>query len=72
MGIISVPISFTVTVKVYHCSNGHGPFDGQIGFRTNSICQCKFDSDCDSDCDRDGDRDVKGHVKGPLHRSRIS
>ena len=47
-------MSVTVTVKVYHCTDGDGPFDGQIGFRTHSIHQCKFDSDCDRDGYRDG------------------
>ena len=28
-------------------------FDGQIGFRTHSVCQCKFDGGCDGDGDRD-------------------
>ena len=29
---ISVPVSVTVTVKVYHYTNGDGPFDRQIEF----------------------------------------
>ena len=43
------PVYNTVTVKVYHCANDEGPFDRQIGFRTHSVCQCKFDGDCDGD-----------------------
>ena len=43
----------TVAVKVYHCANGDRRFDGQIGFRTHSVRQCKFEGDCD----RDGDGD---------------
>ena len=36
---VSVSISVTVTVEVYNCSNV--PFEGQIGFRTHSVHQCK-------------------------------
>ena len=32
---VSVPMS--VTVEVYRCTNGDGPFDGQIGFGTHSV-----------------------------------
>ena len=39
------------SVKVYHYANGDGPFGRQVGFRTNSVCQCKFDGDCDGDGD---------------------
>ena len=31
------------------CANGDGLFNGQIRFRTHSVCQCKFDGDCDGD-----------------------
>ena len=48
-----MPVS--VTVKVDHCADGDGPFDGQIGVGTHSVRQCKFD--VDGDCDGDGDRD---------------
>ena len=34
---ISVPVSDTVTLKVYHCAYGNGAFDGQIGFETHSV-----------------------------------
>ena len=29
-------------------------FNRQIGFRTHSVCQCKFDGVCDGDGDGDG------------------
>ena len=29
---VSGSISATVTVKVYHCTNGDGPFDDRLGF----------------------------------------
>ena len=38
-------VSVTVPVTVLHCVNGDGPFDGQIGFGTHSVRQCKFDGD---------------------------
>ena len=41
--IVSVPNSVTVTIKVYNCANDDGLFDGQIGFRIDSVHQCKFD-----------------------------
>ena len=47
-----MPVS--VTVKVYHCGNGDGLFDEQIGFGTHSVRQCKFDGDCDGDGDGGG------------------
>ena len=49
-----MPVSVKVTVKVYHCANGDEPIDGQIGFGTYSILQCKFDDDCygDGTCKR--------------------
>ena len=50
----SVPESVAVTVKVYQCTNGDGPFDGLIRFGTHSVRQCKFDGDCDGDGDGDG------------------
>ena len=56
---VSVPLSVKVTVKVYHYANGDGPFGRQVGFRTNSVCQCKFDGDCDGDGDGDGDGTCK-------------
>ena len=31
-------VSVSVSVKVYHCVNGNGPFDGQNGFQTHSYC----------------------------------
>ena len=34
-----------VTIQVYHCANSDGLFGGQIGFRTHSVYQCKFDGD---------------------------
>ena len=37
-----------LTVKVGHCNNNDGSF-WQIGFRTYSIRQCKFDGDGDGD-----------------------
>ena len=43
------PMSVTVIVKVYHCANGDGPIDGQIGFGIHSVHQCKFDGDGDED-----------------------
>ena len=33
-------------VKLYHCHNANGPFDGQIGFGTHSVRQCEFDGTC--------------------------
>ena len=51
---VSVPVSAKVTVKVYHCANGDGSFDGQIELRTYSLHQCKFDGVCDGDGDGDG------------------
>ena len=39
---VSVPVPVSVTVKVYHCVNGDGPFDGEIEFRTHYLSQCKF------------------------------
>ena len=30
-------MSVKVTVKVYHCANGDGPFDGHIGFGIHSV-----------------------------------
>ena len=51
-----MPVS--VTIKVYHCVNGDGLFDRQIGFRTHSVHQCKFDRDYDGD----------GSVNGPLQQ----
>ena len=36
---ISVSMSVSVTVKVYHCVNRNGPFDGQNGFCTHSAHQ---------------------------------
>ena len=44
---VSVPTA--ITVNVYHCANGDGPFDRENGFGTHSVCQCKFDGDCDGD-----------------------
>ena len=35
----SMYVSASVSVKVYHCANGNGPFDGQNGFRIHSDCQ---------------------------------
>ena len=32
-----MPVSVKVTVKVCHCVNGDGLFNGQIGFRTHSL-----------------------------------
>ena len=34
-----VSVSVSVTVKVYHCVNGNGPFDRQNGFCTHSVRQ---------------------------------
>ena len=36
------------------CACGDRLFDGQIGFGTHYIHQCKFDGDCDGDGDGDG------------------
>ena len=33
---ISVSISITISVKIYHCVNGNGLFDGQNWYRTHS------------------------------------
>ena len=43
-----------VTVKVYHCANGDGPFDEQIAFGSYSVHQFKFDEDCYGDGNGDG------------------
>ena len=34
---VSVPVS--ISVKIYHCANGNGPFDGQNRYRTHSAHQ---------------------------------
>ena len=47
--IVSVLLSVIVMIKVYHCANGNEPFDGQIGFGTYSVIQCKFDGDGDGE-----------------------
>ena len=39
-------VSFSVSVKFYHCSNDDGPFYGQNGFGTHSVRQYKFDGTC--------------------------
>ena len=49
-----MPISVRVSIKVYYCATGDGPFDGQIGFRIRSLRQCKFDGDIEGDGDGDG------------------
>ena len=48
-----MPVSVTITIKVHHCVNGDGLFDGEIGFGTRSVHWCKFDGDCDEDGDGD-------------------
>ena len=55
---VSVPVS----VNVLHCVNGDGLFDGQIGFGTYSVRQCKFEGDCDGD----------GTCKRILHSIKLS
>ena len=36
---VSVPMPMSVTVKIFHCVNGDGPSEGQIGFGTHSVHQ---------------------------------
>ena len=48
---ISVPVSDTVTLKVYHCAYGNGAFDREIGFETHSVHYMKFDGDVDGNGD---------------------
>ena len=60
---VSVPVS--VTVKVCHHANSEGLFDRQIGFKTHSACQCKFDGDYDGDMDGDGT--CKWTLRADLH-----
>ena len=38
-GLFTRTVSVSVTVKVYHCVNGNGPFDRQNGFCTDSAHQ---------------------------------
>ena len=59
-------MSVTVPVEVYHCANGDGPFDGQIGFRAHYVRQCKFHDDCDRDGNGDGTRKRTLSVNRPL------
>ena len=35
----TVYVSVSVTINVYHCAYGDGPFDGQNGYRTHSVHQ---------------------------------
>ena len=46
-----MPAFVPITVKVYHYSNSDGLFDGQIGYGTHSVCQCKYHSEGDGDGD---------------------
>ena len=41
----TVSVSVSVSLKVYHCVNGDGPFDGQNGFCTHPLAWCKPDGD---------------------------
>ena len=43
-------MTFTITIKVYHCANG----DRQIEFGIHSFHQCKYDGDVDGDGNGDG------------------
>ena len=47
-------MSVKVAGQSLRCVNGDGPFDRQTGFRTHSVCQCKFDGGFDGDGDREG------------------
>ena len=68
-GLFTSALSVKVTVKVYRYTNGDGPFNGQIGFRTHSVHQCKFDCDCDFDGDGDVDDACKWTLKSEKHRT---
>ena len=68
MFILTVSVSLTVSVKVYHCVNGNRLFDGQIEFRTHSDRQtdCHYVHNVNL-TDGDGDSEGDGTCKQALN-----